>query len=58
MDSQNNEVTVVDIKMSFWSMVVFMVKWVLASIPAIMILLFLGAMTAGLLGGFLGGLGH
>lgn len=31
-------VVVVDIKMSFWSMVVFMVKWVLAAIPAMLIL--------------------
>ena len=33
-----NEVIVVDIKMPFLSMVVFMIKWVLASIPAIIIL--------------------
>lgn len=33
-----NGVVVVDIKMSFWSMVVFMVKWVLAAIPAMLIL--------------------
>ncbi|MCK7492064.1 MAG: hypothetical protein MZW92_10740 [Comamonadaceae bacterium] len=30
---------VTDIRMSFWSMVVFMVKWALASIPALFILL-------------------
>lgn len=32
------EVIVVDIKMRFWSMVMFMVKWAVASIPAILIL--------------------
>ena len=32
------EVTVVDLNMSFGSMVVFMVKWSLASIPAVLIL--------------------
>lgn len=34
----SREVVVVDIKMRFWSMVFFMVKWVIASIPAIIIL--------------------
>lgn len=39
MDSQDaREVVVVDIRMKFWSMVFFMVKWVIASIPAIIIL--------------------
>ena len=56
MESQSNEVTVVDIKMPFWSMVVFMVKWAIASIPAIIILVVLGAMLAGLLGGLSTGL--
>lgn len=33
------EVVVTDVKMPFWSMVVFMVKWAIASIPAFVILL-------------------
>jgi hypothetical protein len=33
------EVTVSDIRMPFWSMVVFMVKWAVASIPAVLILI-------------------
>lgn len=42
-----NEVVVVDIRMKFWSMVFFMVKWVIASIPALLILFFiLGIATA------------
>jgi ABC-type bacteriocin/lantibiotic exporter with double-glycine peptidase domain len=32
------KVSVVDIKMPFWSMVIFMIKWTLASIPAFIIL--------------------
>jgi hypothetical protein len=33
------KVVVTDIRMPFWSMVIFMVKWVVASIPAFIILL-------------------
>lgn len=36
--AEPNSVRVVDIKMPFWSMVGFMVKWVIASIPALFIL--------------------
>lgn len=36
-DSQR-QVVVTDIRMPFWSMVAFMVKWVIASIPAFLIL--------------------
>lgn len=38
MSEQANHVVVVDLKMPFWSMVVFMVKWAIAAIPAILIL--------------------
>jgi len=31
-------VAVTDIRMPFWSMVVFMVKWAIAAIPALVIL--------------------
>jgi hypothetical protein len=51
MEAQNAEVVVIDIKMPFWSMVAFMVKWVIASIPAILILVVLGVMLSGFLGG-------
>jgi hypothetical protein len=54
MDSQHNEVIVVDIKMPFWSMVFFMVKWAIAAIPALLILgtiLFMLAVFLGVLGG-------
>ena len=52
---ENNTVTqnvvVTDIKMSFSSMVEFMVKWAIASIPALIILFFIGMALAGLIAG-------
>jgi hypothetical protein len=54
MDSQDNEVTIVDIKMPFWSMVVFMVKLAIAAIPAILILGVLGTIFLAILAGLLG----
>ncbi len=47
MDYNDNAVTIVDIKMPFWSMVVFMVKATLAAIPAMLILAFLYAVPLG-----------
>lgn len=46
-------VVVVDMRMSFWSMVVFMVKWVIASIPAFLILAVLWVLFSATLGSFL-----
>lgn len=43
MVQDTREVVVTNIRMPFISMVVFMVKWSIASIPAIMILVFLAA---------------
>lgn len=37
---QNQEIVISDIKMTFSSMVVFMVKWAVATIPAAFILFF------------------
>lgn len=51
-------VVVVDVRMGFWSMVVFMVKWALASIPAILILVVLVVASVSFLAGFVGGLGQ
>lgn len=51
------EVVVTDIRMSFGSMVVFMVKWAIAAIPALIILLVIGAIAAGILGGIFMGMG-
>lgn len=56
MDEQiANAVIIVDIKMPFLSMVVFMVKWIVASIPAIIILMVIGAIVAGVIGLGIGG---
>lgn len=52
MDQNNSSsVSVVDIKMPFMSMVVFMVKAAIASIPAIIILSIIGMVVSALLGG-------
>lgn len=51
------QVSIVDIRMPFWSMVVFLVKLSIASIPAFIILTMLGALLFALLG-WLGALTH
>jgi len=54
-----NEVKITDIKMPFWSMVMFMVKVAIASIPAIIILWIIFAVLAVIFGSiFGGGMGH
>jgi hypothetical protein len=55
-NQQKIKVTVVDIKMPFSSMVLFMVKWAVASIPALTILLLLGVFALGLMGSLLPGM--
>lgn len=45
-DYAGQEVTIVDIKMPFMSMVVFIVKLVIAAIPAMIILAILGAILS------------
>lgn len=42
-------VTVTDIDMPFWSMVKFMVKWSVASVPALLILVIGGVLVAAFL---------
>ena len=62
MANEPNHVVVTDIKMSFFSMVVFMVKWVIASIPAIIILSIIATVVMAALnfisGGFMFHMGH
>jgi hypothetical protein len=59
MDNNNeNQVTIVDVKMPFLSMVIFMVKAAIASIPAFIILAIIGAIVFAVLGGIFGGMGH
>lgn len=50
MSSEANEVVVTDIKIPFWSMVILLVKWALASIPAIIILFVIGSVLSALFG--------
>ena len=52
METESNQhVVVTDIRMSFWSMVVFMVKWAVAAIPAFIILAVLWGVVVWLVGG-------
>ena len=44
-------VRIIDVKMPFGSMVIFMVKWAIAAIPALIILAIIGAMLSGVLAG-------
>lgn len=55
MASENNQVVVTDIKMPFGSMVLFMVKLAIATIPAMIILSAVGSITFGLISFFMGG---
>jgi len=55
-DADRSKVVVVDVQMPFMSMVSFMVKWTLASIPAILILAVIAAILAGMFGGLIAGL--
>lgn len=58
MTEHNSNVVVTDIKMPFLSMVIFMVKWAVAAIPAIIILSILFGIIAALFGGCFGGAGR
>lgn len=49
-------VVVTDVQMPFGSMVTFMVKWTIASIPAMIILVVIGAIVTVVLGGVFGGI--
>jgi hypothetical protein len=55
MENENeNEVTITDIKIPFWSIVIFMVKAAIASIPALIILGVIGSVFSMAMGGFFG----
>lgn len=56
-DNEKQEVTIVDIKMPFMSMVIFLVKFAIASIPAFIILTFIFMVLGTLFGGIFHGLG-
>jgi hypothetical protein len=50
-----NQVTIVDVKMPFMSMVVFMVKAAIAAIPAVIILAVISMLISGVTGFMFGG---
>ena len=52
-DENKQRVVVTDIRMPFFSMVIFMVKWAIAAIPAFVILTVIGIFTWAMQGGFL-----
>ncbi|MGZ8184142.1 MAG: hypothetical protein ACXWT1_19535 [Methylobacter sp.] len=51
MSEEERHVVVTDIQMPFMSMVFFMVKWVIASIPAFFILAIISSLFMGIIGG-------
>jgi hypothetical protein len=51
-------VRIIDLRMPFGSMVVFMVKWAIAAIPALIILALIGVFAAGILTGIFSGGTH
>lgn len=53
-DNNITEVHITDIKMPFWSMVMFMVKASIASIPAFIILSIIATIIFSVIGGFIG----
>jgi len=55
MRDPGDRVTVVDIEMPFWSMVIFLVKLAIAAIPAMIILWALTVFFTVLLGSIFGG---
>ena len=54
--NNDSNVRVTDINMPFLSMVIFMIKWAIASIPAMIILGIAGAVMAGIFVGIVGGI--
>ena len=55
MADEKREVVVTDVKIQFWSMVVLMVKWAIAAIPALIILFVIGAAASMAIAAIFGG---
>ncbi len=55
--NEKQEVTVVDIKMPFMSMVMFLIKLAIASIPAFIVLTIIFMILGAVFGGIMHGLG-
>ena len=56
MEPAQQKVTITDVSMPFGSMVIFIFKWSVASIPALILLIIVGAVFAGIFGGLISGL--
>jgi len=55
MADEKHEVVVTDVKIPFLSMVVLMVKWAVAAIPALIVLLAIGAVASMAMAAIFGG---
>jgi hypothetical protein len=55
MSTDYGKVVVADIKIPFGSMIVLMVKWAVATIPALIILILIGSITVGVINALMGG---
>jgi ABC-type multidrug transport system permease subunit len=55
MADEYSKVVVTDIKIPFRSMVILMVKWAIATIPALIILSVIGSIIFGILTSLMGG---
>ena len=55
MADDKREVVVTDVRIPFWSMVVLMVKWAVAAIPALIILLLIGVVASMVISAIFGG---
>jgi hypothetical protein len=55
MATDDGKVVVTDIKIPFGSMVILMVKWAIATIPALIILSVIGTLTFGIINALMGG---
>jgi hypothetical protein len=57
-NTRNKEIVIQNIDMPFWSIVRFMVKWSIASIPAAIILIIIGAILTAIFSGLFTALFH
>ena len=55
MADDKREVIVTDVKIPFWSMVVLMVKWAIAAIPALIILIVIASVLSVAMAAIFGG---
>jgi hypothetical protein len=54
MSTDYGKVIVTDIKIPFKSMVILMVKWAVATIPALVILILIGSISFGIISSLMG----